>query len=193
MGRTSMVTEADRRVRYGALLLVAIGFGVAACGGGGTKTATAPTTAATTAPTSATSAPSGSGTPASATGAGTNPGSSFCRDASALKEKTAQQSQSEFTDTPAQLQALFKQTMSEIPVFVNAAPSQIKSAVNTVASLDTQFYNLLQASGFNFTKLAANPSAKSLLQSPSLEQANVTIDNYLSHVCGISSSTPPTT
>jgi hypothetical protein len=189
MGRNSMVTTTGRRSRFAALLVVTLGLGVAACGGGGSKTATAPTTA----PPAATSAPSGSNTTATTTGSGTNPGSSFCRDAQVVKAKTAQQTQNEFTDTPAQLQALFKQTMSELPGFVKAAPSQIKSAVNMVASLDTQFYNLLQADGFSFTKLAANPAAKALLQSPSLQQANVTIANYLSKVCGISSSTPPST
>jgi outer membrane PBP1 activator LpoA protein len=188
MGWNGRAEGTVRPVTYGALMVLMLGFGLAACGSSGTKTSTGATTT-TAASTVTTTTASG----ATAPHGGTNPGSTFCRGALALQAKTTQQTNSEPVDTPAQLQTLFKETLADLAGFVALAPSQIKGAAETLASVERQFYNDLQHSDFNFRKMAADPAAMSLIQSPSFQQATVTINNYLSRVCGIGNSPPPTT
>jgi hypothetical protein len=90
--------------------------------------------------------------------------------------------------TPAQLKTLFEQQEELLPEFVSDAPSQIKGAVDTLATLDMSLFNALQANNFNFTNLP--PSVAASLQSPAVTQASMALENYETSVCGLNTSIP---
>ena len=132
-----------------------------------------------------TPAPSTSSTAAALSG---NSGSTFCSDARAQKKLTANEVQIFTTGTPAQIEALEKQDLQELPIWAALAPSQLKSSMDVVVATDEQVYKVLAQDGFDFKKLTTAEDEQ--FTSAAFTKANTTIDAYLTQVCKIPSTVP---
>jgi uncharacterized protein HemX len=184
-------TTSLHRVRIAAALGAA-GFLLAACGSSSSSSTPPPSAAAATSPAAQTSAAAGSAapsTPVSAPAINAGSGGSFCQYARAQKAQQASEIQAFTTDTPQQLAQLETKALSELTVLTASAPSQIKSAVQTVVGEDQALFDALKKANYDFTKLP--PSATAALNNPAFAKANQTIANYLKTSCGISSSSTP--
>jgi uncharacterized protein HemX len=180
-------TTSVRRVRVAAALGAA-GFLLAACGSSSSSSTPPASAAASTSPAAQTSAAATSAavsTPAINAGSG----GSFCQYARAQKAQQATEIQAFTTDTPQQLAQLESKALSELTVLTASAPSQIKSAVQTVVGEDQALFEALKKANYDFTKIP--PSATASLNTPAFAKANQTIANYLKTSCGISTSATP--
>jgi hypothetical protein len=147
----------------GAVLVVALG----ACGGGSSS--------------SSTTAKSGT-TSGKSSGSG---GGDFCTAAHNAPNALRQSSAS--LRTPGGAKQYFTQAKSFLDQVVSSAPAVIKSDVQTVAAAFDQLVSQLAAVNYDLTKLGA--SQIQTLSSPQLTAASNRIQQYLSGVCGITTST----
>jgi hypothetical protein len=184
-------TTSLRRVRVAAALGAA-GFLLAACGSSSSSSTPPPSAAAATSPAAQTSAATSaapSSAPVSAPAINAGSGGSFCQYARAQKAQQASEIQAFTTDTPQQLAQLETKALSELTILTASAPSQIKSAVQTVVGEDQALFQALKKANYDFTKLP--PSATTSLNTPAFAKANQTISTYLRTSCGISTSSSP--
>jgi hypothetical protein len=162
-----------------SVLLVA-GIVLAGCGGSSSLTSSAATKTSSPSSLSSSAAPSSTSTSKALTG---NPNSTFCVEAAAEQAQEDKNTEALTGDSPADLQKFEEQSQAELKVFVAKAPSQIKSAVQTIADADNTLVNALKAVNYDITKL--DSSAISGVDTPAFEAAVTTVDNYLEQVCGI--------
>jgi hypothetical protein len=163
------------------LLLVAV-IVLTGCGSS-LKTASGAGTTATTSTSAAASAAAPSSTSSAVSG---NSNSSFCVEAK-IEQAQEDKNTDAFTgDSPADLQKFEEQGQAELKVFEAKAPSQIKSAVQTIATTNDTLVTALKAANWDVTKL--DPTVTQNIDSPAFEAAVTTVDNYLKQVCGIDPS-----
>lgn len=173
---------ASKNVQRGAVVgaLLVAGIVLAGCGGSSELTSTAATKASSQSSVSSSAAPSSTSSTKPLSG---NPNSSFCVEAAAEQAQEDKNAEAFTTDSPADLQKFEEQGQAELKVFVAKAPSQIKSAVLTIAAADDTLVNALKAVNYDITKL--DPTAAKAVDTPAFEAAVTTVDDYLEQVCGI--------
>jgi hypothetical protein len=177
---------AGNKAHRGAAVSVLLVAGIVLAGCGGSSSLTSSAATKTSSPSSlslsaaSSAAPSSTSTSKALTG---NPNSTFCVEAAAEQAQEDKNTEALTGDSPADLQKFEEQSQAELKVFVSKAPSQIKSAVQTIADADNTLVNALKAVNYDITKL--DSSAISGVDTPAFEAAVTTVDNYLEQVCGI--------
>jgi hypothetical protein len=168
----------------GAVAILLAAIVLTACGSSSSSTLGAAASAA-----AADGSASGSASGSAASPAGSSAAikgdsnSKFCTFAVAEQAQEDKTSQEITGDSPQDLQKFEEQAISALPAFVAAAPSAIKSAVQTLAAADQKFFTALKAAGFDYTKL--DPSIESTFEDPQFTAAATTVSDYLEQVCGI--------
>jgi hypothetical protein len=172
----------------GAVAFVLAGVLLTACGSGTSGTLGAALGASSSAAAGAASGAANDGATSAATSAPSSTikgdsNSRFCTLAVAEQQEEDKTSSAITGDSPQDLQKFEEQAISALPAFVAAAPSAIKSAVQTLAAADQKFFAALKAAGYDYTKL--DPSIESTFEDPQFTAAATTVTNYLTQVCGI--------
>jgi hypothetical protein len=184
--RMQMKNIGSMRARMGAVtgVLLVAGLVLAGCGGSSKLASGAGSAAVNASAGSSGSAGSSSAQPSSKSSAVSgNSNSSFCVEAVAEQAQEAKNTDAFTGDNPADLQKFEEAGQAELKQFVAKAPSQIKSAVQTIAAADDTLVAALKAANWDITKL--NSSVTAQLDTPAFETAVTTVDNYLEQTCGI--------
>jgi hypothetical protein len=89
--------------------------------------------------------------------------------------------------TPADFKALYANVIPALEEADNKAPSAIKSDMDTLVSGLKTFINTLAAANYDPTKIS--PTSLESLDTPAFKTATTNIDNYMSQVCHITTTT----
>lgn len=189
MAGTGGLSGATRRALMGTALTATLLLTACGSSSGSKSAATQPSTAAaSSASAGASSAPAASTPATSAAKAPTgDSGSSFCQKARDESAAEAKDTAALTSNDPTSLKKFEEAAIKQLPAFVSSAPSQIKSAVQTLAAGDESIFNALEKANFDFTKLPANITTQ--FTSPTFEAATTKVADYLQSVCGIQPDT----
>lgn len=94
--------------------------------------------------------------------------------------------------SPATAKKAFDQVDQEVAAMVAAAPAQIKKDAQTLQAALRSMKSIMEKNNYDFTKIATDPTSEaafSALNSEEIQQANASLEGYLSSTCGITTTT----